>query len=341
MKRDSRFELLRILSMFLIILFHFEYFGEAWRMDKANSLLNQIILSSYLPFGKIGVYLFVMITGYFVGTKGYRIKKSLSKAFIIWGETIFYSILLFLVIVLFGLMSFSFKNFIAVCLPFITNQYWFVSAYIMLLILIPFINLAVKQLTKKQLIYLIIVVSFFGCFLTSINNSTFSSEISFGYIIPPYLIGTFIKKYGIQIKNIKLKIITLYLVTVLLTALISYFGYGRYRNFFSFGVLELLIATLLFSGLTNFQTFHNNWINVIARTVFASYLITDNLYLKAVIWNTLLFHNASISPFYMDIIGFGVAAGLLIGSSMIDLLRERLFSLLKVTILDKFPKFQE
>ena len=336
MKRDSRVELLIILSMFLIILFHLEYFGEAWRMDKANSLLNQIILSSYLPFGKIGVYLFIMITGYFVGTKSYRIKKSLSKAFIIWGETIFYSILLFLVIVLFGLMSFSFKNFIAACLPFITNQYWFVSAYIMLLILIPFINLAVKQLTKKQLTYLIIVVSFLGCFLTSINNSTFSSEVSFGYIIPPYLIGTFVKKYGIQIKNIKLKIITLYLVTLLLTSLISYFGYGKYRNFFSFGVLELLIATLLFSGLTNFQTFHNNWINVIARTVFASYLITDNLYLKAVIWNTSLFHNASISPFYMNIIGFGVAAGLLIGSSMIDLLRERLFNFLKVTILDKF-----
>ena len=92
MKRDSRFELLRILSMFLIILFHFEYFGESWRIAKANSLLNQIILSSYLPFGKIGVYLFIMITGYFVGIKRYRIKKSLSKTFIIWSETLFYSV---------------------------------------------------------------------------------------------------------------------------------------------------------------------------------------------------------------------------------------------------------
>ena len=232
MKRDSRFELLRILSMFLIILFHFEYFGESWRIAKANSLLNQIILSSYLPFGKIGVYLFIMITGYFVGIKRYRIKKSLSKTFIIWSETLFYSVTLFLVIVLLGLMKFSLKNFIAACLPFITNQYWFVSAYIMLLVLIPFINLSIERLTKKQFMYLIIIISFFGSFLTSINNSTFSSEISFGYIIPPYLIGTFIRKYGIQVRYIKLKIVILYLLIVVLSALISFFGYEKYQNFF-------------------------------------------------------------------------------------------------------------
>lgn len=338
MKRDSRFELLRILSMFLIMLFHFEYFGETWRIDKANSLLDQIILSSYLPFGKIGVYLFIMITGYFVGIKSYRIKKSLTKAFIIWSETIFYSVTLFLIIVLLGLMNFSFKNFIAACLPFITNQYWFVSAYIMLLVLIPFINLAVENLGKKQFMYLIIITSFFGCFLTSINNSTFSSEISFGYIIPPYLIGTFIRKYGIQVSYVKIKITILYLVAVLLTALISYFGYGKYRSFFNFGILELLIATLVFVGFTKNRSFHNIGINTIAKTVFASYLITDNLYLKAAIWNFPLFHNSSVSPIWMNIIGFGVAVGLLIGSSIIDLLRDYLFNLLKFKSNRFLPK---
>ena len=338
MKRDSRFELLRILSMFLIILFHFEYFGEAWRMDEANSLLNQIILSSYLPFGKIGVYLFIMITGYFVGIKSYRIKKSLTKVFIIWSETVFYSVALFLIIVLLGLMNFSFKNFIAACLPFITNQYWFVSAYIMLLVLIPFINLAVERLTRKQFIYLMIITSFFGCFLTSINNSTFSTEISFGYIIPPYLIGTFIRKYGVQVNYVKIKITILYLAAVLLTALISYFGYGKYRSFFNFGILELLIAVLVFVGFTKHQLFHNAGINVVAKTVFASYLITDNLYLKAVIWNFPLFHNSSVSPIWMSTIGFGVAVGLLIGSSIIDLLRDYLFNFLEFELNKFLPK---
>lgn len=62
-KRDSRFELLRIISMFLIIIYHYGLYGN-WN----NSSLKTQIFS---PWGQIGVSLFVLISGYFLSTQDY------------------------------------------------------------------------------------------------------------------------------------------------------------------------------------------------------------------------------------------------------------------------------
>ena len=93
MKRDSRFELLRIISMFLIVIFHLEFNSQVWRSGTVSTYPNVLYLASYLSLGKLGVYLFVMITGYFIGNKMYSISKGIGKAFIIWWETLFYAVL--------------------------------------------------------------------------------------------------------------------------------------------------------------------------------------------------------------------------------------------------------
>lgn len=56
MKRDSRFELLRIISMAMIILSHYRLYGE-------TKYENLRILD---PLGQIGVGMFVMISAYFL-----------------------------------------------------------------------------------------------------------------------------------------------------------------------------------------------------------------------------------------------------------------------------------
>jgi hypothetical protein len=78
------------------------------------------------------------------------------------------------------------------------------------------------------------------------------------------------------------------------------------------------------------RPFFSNLINRIALTVFSSYLITDNLYLKAVIWNLPFFHNMSISVISMNLIGLIVALLLLIICSLIDSVREIIYKYLKV-----------
>lgn len=284
MKRDSRFELLRIVSMFLIILFHFEYFSQTWRVGSTNNFFDNLLIASYLPFGKLGVYLFIMITGYFVGSKQYSIKKSWNKVITIWSQTWFYSVIIFFILIGGGLLNFNVRQFISACLPFLTDQYWFVDAYIILLLLIPFINKCINSLSKSQLIYLIVIISFLASFLAPIKSEIFSSEIQFGYILPPYLIGAFLNKYEVKIKYAGLITIAIYCLVVLCAAVLYQTNHIKYINSLYFGIFELIMATLIFISLKNRSPFHNHIINMLAKTVFASYLITDNMFFKAVLW---------------------------------------------------------
>lgn len=95
MKRDSRFEVLRIVSMFMILLFHYQYFSQPWRLTGHHSFSFFLLPSAYLELGKLGVYLFVMITGYFVGNSKWSLNKGAHKAVQVWLETFFYAFCIF------------------------------------------------------------------------------------------------------------------------------------------------------------------------------------------------------------------------------------------------------
>lgn len=325
MKRDSRFELLRIISMFMIIIFHFDYFGQQWRVSSIHSFWDYTLLSSYLTLGKLGVYLFIMITGYFVGNKAFPISKSLLKSCSIWFETFYYSVGIFVVLCLTKLATFSVSQLFKCALPFINDQYWFVDAYLILMLLIPFINICLQQLSRKQFFYLIIIMGFLACALTPVNSAIFSSEIQFGYILPAYLIGAYIKKYSVNIAFTKSKIVSIYLTTIILASVCYQAGKTNYINVFFFGIPQLLLATLIFIEVTHERPFVNKFINSIAKTVFASYLITDNLSVKGLLWNLSIFHNHGISTLQMNALGIVVVLVLLITCSLIDYLRILLF----------------
>ena len=62
-KRKSNFELLRIISMLGIVLFHFFYHGN---YDTSSMNFNSSLIV-YLQFvGEVGVDIFVIISGYFI-----------------------------------------------------------------------------------------------------------------------------------------------------------------------------------------------------------------------------------------------------------------------------------
>ncbi len=101
--RDSRFEVLRIIAMLLIVLFHFSLQAQPYRLDEgSHNIIYIFLVRLFMPFGKIGVDIFVIITGYFLGGKVLSIKKSLERIWTVWSQSIFYSILLFVLYTIFN-----------------------------------------------------------------------------------------------------------------------------------------------------------------------------------------------------------------------------------------------
>lgn len=99
--RNSNFELLRILSMLLIVIGHFAAHGikQVLSLDEIEcfswllqSTVNRLTVCAMLPGGRIGVMIFFMIPGYFLTeqkSEGFYLLAKKTKPLII--EVLFYS----------------------------------------------------------------------------------------------------------------------------------------------------------------------------------------------------------------------------------------------------------
>ena len=83
--RDSNIELLRIISMIMIVVHHYEMF--AGFTNSGNVSLNSYIEIALYSLGKLGVNIFVIISGYFLITSQFNTKKAVK----LWMQIFFYS----------------------------------------------------------------------------------------------------------------------------------------------------------------------------------------------------------------------------------------------------------
>lgn len=83
-QRESNMEFLRIIAMFMIVLNHFASHGFWPETDQL--LISNILLDLFQIGGRLGVDLFVMISGYFLVTAGFKFKSMMRVAL----ETILY-----------------------------------------------------------------------------------------------------------------------------------------------------------------------------------------------------------------------------------------------------------
>lgn len=81
--RNSNIELLRIISLFLIIVGHFSWHTN-WSLNGTSIFLESTIHSLWIG-GKLGVDIFVLISGYFLVKSHYK----LSSFVRIWLQALF------------------------------------------------------------------------------------------------------------------------------------------------------------------------------------------------------------------------------------------------------------
>jgi len=153
-KRESNFELLRILSMFLIVLYHVIFHGNIIKFTTGSL---QAMFEFIKFFTMIHVNCFILIMGYFQSKSEFKIKKVYSILFQVW----FYNILLNSLLNGFGIVEYTNIEFINAISPFNLNSYWFVYCYLIMYILSPFVNKVIEKtdrITLKKLIILLISI---------------------------------------------------------------------------------------------------------------------------------------------------------------------------------------
>ena len=155
-QRLSNIELLRIISMLMIIMLHLLSFGGM--LNTYNTISAKAIfiwLMESLSFVAVNCY--VIISGYFLVDSNFKLKKLLN----IWIEVLFYSLIIYFTLIFTNKIEFGYKALLKSFFLILLRNYWFVSVYAILYILSPFINKLIHSLTKKQYSYLVLIVFIF------------------------------------------------------------------------------------------------------------------------------------------------------------------------------------
>jgi len=158
--RQVNIEVLRIVAMLMIISLHYLGKGEALIPFSGNEFpMNGYIAWLIEAFAYVAVNIYILISGYFLVDSKFRIDKLIR----IWLQVLFYSIGIWLLFKVTGLLPEEFNTtyysltFLA---PVGMQHNWFASFYIMLYCLSPFLAILVKKVSKKQLQACIVILLF-------------------------------------------------------------------------------------------------------------------------------------------------------------------------------------
>ena len=332
--RNSNIELLRIIAMLFIVFSHNTMFSGIDSLNMTFGLNKVFIDSSNL--GKLGVAIFVMISGYYLSKAEFKISRVVS----VYLQTLFYSITIFIIFCLADRNNFGIRNLIINVFPIMTSRYWFVTAYIILCLIMPFLNYLLCNVSRQHFRLLLLALAFWYSFApTFLDFDALSYGGHLAYFILFYLVGAYARYYPENFlakkKNSVVSILLLSLIMVLsvvsidfLSQKISFLNGKSSLLYTVYSITVLLLAAFLLSFFVNAKPRYNKLINIIGECTFGVYLIHANKFVNSWVWSE--FFNTkqyADSAFLIVYVLFGTLAVFVI-CSLIEFLRKN--------ILDKY-----
>ncbi len=328
--RSSNYELLRIISMMLIVMHHFSVHG-GYVFSETGFTFNRVWVQILSGGGRLGVDIFVLISGYFLVQSEYKPRK-LIKLILQVTECAIFCVLILVISgeIQFASIGEAAQIFKKAILPIPYEQYWFATTYFILYLFSPYLNRLIKSMDKamhkKLILSGVVIWSVFPTFLDASFDFNYV-----GWFIILYMIAAYIRLYPLKVKDIKRKsLLTAAGSYLLLLGLIVGFDFLSIQNpnFQDFAVrirevnslLTLVCAVAAFLSFQNMRI-QSKVINRIAATTFGIYLLHDNPIIRNTLWLKLLHGNSYIESRYY--IWYSLAAVLIVFfvCSILEMLR--------------------
>lgn len=309
--RQVNIEILRIIAMLMIISLH--YLGKSGVLIPYNVEdfpLNGYIAWSLEAFSYVAVNIYILIAGYFLVDSKFRLDKMIR----IWFQVLFYSIGIWLLFKVTGMLPEEYDTTyysLTFLFPIGMQHNWYASFYLMLYCLFPFLAVLVKKVTKRQLQICIVVLLFLFAKVYSILFPWAPRIDDKGYgiiwMVCLFIVAGYIKLY-VPITGkwrakigwyVACSILTLVSYLVINTFYFTTGKLGDYTNFlFSYNSPTTTVASIaLFLAflnmgqkkekeLQNKRALMKKALLFIASLTFGIYLIHDHILLRD-LWITL------------------------------------------------------
>lgn len=194
--RTSNLELLRIAAMLMIIALHQNGMANALAA-LAPHTTNYYIANIVESICICSVNCFVLVSGYFMIEKN---EAPVQKCVHLLIDVAFWGLVGCGCALVFWGEAVGIKDIIIAVIPYIKGQRWFVRDYIILMLLAPFLNRCLVQLSKRSyqilLLVLLLVFSVWPSFFPNppIDDYGFSCV----HFIQIYAIAGYLKRFGVQ-----------------------------------------------------------------------------------------------------------------------------------------------
>lgn len=296
-KRHSGIELLKILSIFLIVLSHsiqtLSESNETWTIDLSigSTNISYIILMIFRYSGVLGNTIFFICSAWFLVDKQ---RTNYEKLIRIVVDAFIISIMWLVPIAIWKQGKIGTKLWISSFFPIYMNNNWYVTSYILFCLIFPFLNLIIRHINRRT--HLIISVVLFAlCFcLSFIYPYPWMSVFSVWITI--YFAISYFKIYSVHIcDSAKANIIFVLIGLFLHVFLIVGTNFINYR----FGILSplrwnnkynplLFLVGFGFFNLFKKMKFYSKPINYISSMSLLVYIIHENIlfrtYIRPMAW---------------------------------------------------------
>lgn len=282
-RRDSNLELYRIIVMLMIVAHHYVVnSGLLQALTDAPLTATSMTMMLFGAWGKTGINCFVLITGYFMCTSRFSWQKLLK----LYLQITFYAMVIYLIFCLTGHQEFSPFTFVRKLVPIYSIKDGFTSCFIVFYLFIPFINILVQNLTRKQHLVLAYLLTAVYTLLPTLRMT-----VSFNYVtwfIALYIIASYMRLYGkhIPLSHRQWGVATLISLAAGMTSVAGIFflrktGHINYLDPYFFisdsnKLLALAIGVSSFMWFKDIKIPYSRLINTVGATTFGVLLIHAN-----------------------------------------------------------------
>lgn len=345
-EREYGIDALRIVAMGMIVIHHVLVHGgildslkvHGWRYMTAWYLQAAV-------YGAVNCY--GLISGY-VGVKS---KHRYSSIAVLWIQVAFYAVVLSVMMHVVMPGTVSAKEWMNGLCPVSLKLYWYYTAYFFISFLFPLVNRVLRDAPKQEIVLSLTAI----VILLSVNN-VFFRDIFFvnnGYsplwLLVLYMIGGTIRLHGEDLKSyrwIRHHAPALFLLGTTVAWTLEMLGEGKpdgirflfdrtiqWHALYAYNSPAIILSSVaLFALLSGWKPGKAacRWIGVLAPTTFGVYLIHEHPLVRSHVIRGTFISLTQLKAYLMPFAVIGVAAAVFAVCATIDLLRGKLFRLLKV-----------
>lgn len=290
--RESNFELLRCILMFMVVLVHYnnDAMGKAF-LYVTPGTLNYYFVYFMESLAIIGTNGFVLLTGYFSWKKT---SVSLRKPVGLLMYVVAYNVLFVVLDTLVLHQPFSIIKFVSCFIP----RNWYITLYIALMFISPFLNVLIKHLKKEtylgmlgilfllcsvwptilDVVHLNVAIDLSG--MNTVSNIGASSGYSLVNFVLLYMIGASIAKFDFFKHKLAMDVIAYLVLSVMICIQQIKVGAG-----WSYANPLVIMSCVSFFNIFRHLHFSSKAINVISGASLGVFLIHTQYLVSNTLWS--------------------------------------------------------